>query len=668
MNSSSLSSPRDSQAVRALIQAGNFATAAQAAEQLLSIEPGFDEATDLRYMLAVALRYAGELDAASRALDELEALAPEFPRAHQERGHLERRLGHPDRALSAYQTATRLDPALVASWRALAELHHQAGHGSAAQEALAKLEQLSRWPAELLSATSLLNENRLEQAERICRVFLQQHKTHVEGMRLLAEIAIRLRILDDAEFLLETALELQPDHIPARVDYLNLLIRKTRFQAAHEQAQRLLQADPDNSAFRTSLAATLVGLGRHEEGIRLYQELIDAQPDNAVLRLNLGHAQKTAGHFDAAVTSYHRARQLRPDFGDAYWSLANTKTYRFEPDEIKAMIRHEASTGIRLDDRVHLCFALGKAQEDAGDFAASFASYERGNALKQQQTRYQDTATQHQVQKQIEVCTPQLFASHEGSGHPAPDPIFIVGLPRAGSTLLEQILASHSMVDGTLELHDILALAQRLRGRSSGPDARYPAVLRDLTPAQLYSFGEKYLADTQVYRGSAPLFIDKMPNNFLHLGLIKLILPNAKIIDARRHPMACCFSGFKQLFGEGQEFSYGLHEIGRYYSAYVRLMDHFDEVLPGFALRVMHEDVVDDLEGQVRRLLDFCGLPFESSCLEFHKTERSIRTPSSEQVKQPIYRSSVEQWRHFEPYLEPLKQALGPEILARYPF
>lgn len=668
MTSVSPSSPRDSQAVRALIQAGDFPAAARAAEQVLATQPELDEATDLRYMLAVACRYAGDLDAASTALDELERFTPEFPRAHQERGHLERRRGHIDRALSAYQTATRLDPALIASWRALADLHQQAGRKTATQQALGKLEQLSKWPPELLSATSLLNENRVEQAERICRGFLQQHKTHVEGMRLLSEIAIRLRILDDAEFLLETALELQPDHVPARVDYLNLLIRKTRFEAAHAQAERLLEADPDNSAFKTSLAATLVGLGRYEEGIALYQQLIEAQPDNAILHLNLGHAQKTAGDFHGAIANYRRARELRPDFGDAYWSLANTKTYRFDPSEIAAMTRHEEDAGTRLTDRIQLCFALGKAHEDAEHFAVSFQRYERGNALKQQELRYQDAATQRQVQKQIEVCTPELFAAHEGSGHPGADPIFIVGLPRAGSTLLEQILASHSMVDGTLELHDILALAQRLRGRSSGPDARYPAVLQDLTPEQLHSFGEKYLADTRVYRGTAPLFIDKMPNNFLHIGLIKLILPNAKIIDARRHPMACCFSGFKQLFGEGQEFSYGLHEIGRYYSAYVRLMDHFDAVLPGFVLRVMHEDVVDDLESQVRRLLEFCGLPFEAACLEFHKTERSIRTPSSEQVKQPIYRSSVEQWRHFEAYLEPLKQALGPDVLARYPF
>ncbi len=659
--------PRDSTDVRTMIQAGRFLDAARAVRRLLAAkQQETDDSRDLRYMLAVACRYAGDLEGASRALDELQQLSPEFPRAHQERGHLERRRGRLRQALAAFETATRLDPALVASWRALAEIHQQAGNADAAKQALNKLEKLSTWPPELLSATSLLNEDRLEQAERICRTFLKQYRAHVEGMRLLAEIAVRLRILDDAEFLLESALELEPDHVAARVDYLNVLIRRTRFEAAHEQASRLVENDPDNSAFRTSLATSLTGLGRYQDGIRLYQQLVQEQPRNAALHLNLGHALKTAGDFEAAVSSYRRAYELRPDFGDAYWSLANTKTYRFVPDEVAVMTQHEADPGTRLDDRIHLCFALGKAHEDAGDFAESFRSYERGNALKQREVRYQDAATQNQIEAQIEACTPELLAAHDGCGHPASDPIFIVGLPRAGSTLLEQILASHSMVDGTLELHDILALAQRLRG-SSRRDACYPAILRDLTPEQLQSFGEKYLADTRVYRGQAPFFIDKMPNNFLHIGLIKLILPNAKVIDARRHPMACCFSGFKQLFAEGQEFTYGLTEIGRYYKAYVRLMDHFDEVLPGFVLRVMHEDVVNDLEGQVRRLLDFCGLPFEEACLEFHKTERSIRTPSSEQVRQPIYRDSVEQWRHFEPFLEPLKQALGPEVLTRYP-
>ena len=271
------------------------------------------------------------------------------------------------------------------------------------------------------------------------------------------------------------------------------------------------------------------------------------------------------------------------------------------------------------------------------------------------------------IDSQIEVCTEELFARRQGVGFDAPDPIFVVGLPRAGSTLIEQILSSHSAVDGTMELHNILNLAKRLRGRDEpGEPPRYPRILNEIEADYFRRFGEQFMEDTRVYRGTAPFFVDKMPNNFFHIGLIKLILPNAKIIDARRHPMACCFSGYKQLFGEGQEFSYGLREIGNYYRQYIKLMDHWDNVLPGHVLRVEHEEVVEDLEGQVRRILDFCDLPFEQACVDYHQTERSIRTPSAEQVRQPIFRTSLEQWRHYESWLDPLKEALGPDVRARY--
>ncbi len=652
--------------IKALIQEGRFAEAAAAAEPLLERTTDVDERIDLLYMLAVAHRYNGSAEAAREALQRLEKEAENFPRLHQERGHLERGLGNRDAAIAAYRKATALDPALMASWRALAELYRADGETEPAEQALAKARQLAALPPELVSATNFLNENRLHKAEQLCRAFLQKNKTHVEGMRLLADIATRLKVYDDAEFLLETCLALEPDHLAAREQYLNLLIRKQRFEAAHQQAQRLLAADPANLSFRSSLAATLVGLGRFEEGIALYRELIARVPEQARLHLMLGHALKAPGHLDDAIASYRRAYAVKPDFGDAFWSLANIKTYGFTEAEMDQIQYYEAHPATGVDDRIHFCFAAGKGFEDRGDFARAFQYYERGNALKQRQVNYRDAVIQHQVNSQIEVCNRDLFKRQGDAGCPAQDPIFIVGLPRAGSTLLEQILASHSMVDGTMELHNILALAQRLRGRGNETASRYPAILHELESDYFRRFGEQYLEETRVYRAGAPLFIDKMPNNFVHIGLIRLILPNARIIDARRHPMACCFSGFKQLFGEGQEFTYGLDEIGRYYNAYVRLMDHWDEVLPGFVLRVMHEDVVEDLEGQVRRILDFCGLPFEERCLQFYETERSVRTPSSEQVKQPIYRDAVAQWRHFEPWLEPLKEALGPEILARY--
>jgi tetratricopeptide (TPR) repeat protein len=383
-----------------------------------------------------------------------------------------------------------------------------------------------------------------------------------------------------------------------------------------------------------------------------------------------GHAEKTIGRLEDAVASYRSAYGLQPLYGDAFWSLANTKTYRFTPDEVEHMRRAEASERIGVDDRIHMCFALGKALEDAAEYEESFTYYERGNLLKQGVVQHRRDFLERRVEAQISVCNEALFAAHAGVGAPATDPIFIVGLPRAGSTLLEQILASHSMVDGTMELPNIIALSQRLRSplgaAAAEGEGRYPAILAELDSDYFRRFGEQFVEDTRIYRGDAPYFIDKNPNNFFHIGLIRLILPNAKIIDARRHPLACCFSGFKQLFGQGQEFSYGLQEIGDYYRRYVELMGHWDEVLPGFVLRVQHEDVVEDLEREVRRMLDFCGLPFEEACLEFHATERSVRTPSSEQVRQPIYRSGLDAWQPYERWLAPLKRALGPDVRETY--
>jgi tetratricopeptide (TPR) repeat protein len=378
------------------------------------------------------------------------------------------------------------------------------------------------------------------------------------------------------------------------------------------------------------------------------------------MHLSIAHALKTMGHQMEAVESYRAAAAARPGFGDAYWSLANLKTYRFTAGEMEQMRAHEADPSTALVDRYHLCFALGKALEDRAEYAGSFRYYAEGNRLKHGEIRYKPELTERNTRLQQSICTAEFFAARRGVGCKSPDPIFIVGLPRAGSTLLEQILASHSQVEGTMELSDIPRLVSHLLGREmNDAQTRYPRILTELTAQQLQDFGEKYLADTRVYRTGRPFFIDKMPNNFRHLGLIHLILPNAKIIDARREPMACCFSNFKQLFANGQEFTYGLGDIGRYYRTYVELMQHWDEVLPGKVLRMQHEDVVEDLDGSVRRLLEFCGLQFEPACLTFWKTQRNVRTASSEQVRRPIFKEGLDQWRHFEPWLGPLKEALS---------
>ncbi|MEX2525709.1 MAG: sulfotransferase [Gammaproteobacteria bacterium] len=654
-------------AIKTLIRNGRFDDAVVRIRGFLESGPGESDEIEALYMLAVSQRYTRQFDAALATLEVLLSKDPDYSRAWQEQGHLYLALNDSDRATRAFTRAVQRNPSLIASWKALVNLHGRAGREQDAGRARQQVSYLVQLPPELISVLNFLHEGNLYKAEHLCRAFLQRNKDHIEGMRLLAEIGIRLKVYDDAEFLLESAVEFAPDHLPARVDYLNVLIRKTRWQQAYEQASILVEREPDNPAFRSSLATTLVGLGRFEEGIALYREILEQHPAQHELYLLIGHAQKTIGDFDDAVESYRTAYHIKPDFGDAFWSLANTKTYRFTDEEIEYIRFYEQSDDISTEDRIHMCFAAGKALEDRGEFDESFDYYERGNDLKRRQSGYDPPITDRRVHAQTEICTRELFEQRNGVGAEHPDPIFIVGLPRAGSTLLEQILASHSMVDGTMELHNILGLAQRLRGRNTEETSRYPAILQELEDDYFRRFGEQYIENTRVYRAGAPFFIDKMPNNFLHIGLIRLILPNAKIIDARRNPMACCFSGFKQLFGEGQYFTYGLHEIGRYYRAYVQLMDHWDEVLPGFVLRVMHEDVVDDLEGQVRRILEFCNLHFEQSCLEYHKTERSVRTPSSEQVRQPIYRSSVEQWRNYEKHLGPLKEALGPDILARYP-
>jgi tetratricopeptide (TPR) repeat protein len=446
-----------------------------------------------------------------------------------------------------------------------------------------------------------------------------------------------------------------------RYDYALTLLQRHKHAQAMAELEKLSASDPGNRAFKITYATACVGVGKTEEAVERYRAILTETPAAADIHLSMAHALKTLGRQNEAVQSYRAAYTLRPSFGDAYWSLANLKTYRFSDEELVRMREQEGSPSIRGEDRYHLCFALAKALEDRGEFAESFAYYERGNALKKAAIRFRIEPIERNARLQALVCTREFFAARSGYGCPNPDPIFIVGLPRSGSTLLEQILASHSEVEGTHELPDVLRLVGDLQGREpDDSDPRYPKVLRELPESEFARMGKKYIADTRIHRTSKARFIDKMPNNFRHVGLIHLMLPNAKIIDARREPMACCFSNFKQLFAAGQEFTYGIEDIARYYRSYVELMGHWDEVLPGKVLRVQYEQVVDDLQGEVRRILDFCGLDFEPTCLEFYKTERSIRTASSEQVRQPIFKAGVDQWRRYEAWLEPLKCALGP--------
>ena len=650
-----------------LAQAGDFSAALATLEKLSS---EIQASVPALYVRAVCLRYLDRRPDALSTLKQLLQADPDHVRAYQELGHNHVAARNADKALYGYSEAVKRDPALLSSWIPLVQLHAMQGDQQAQQFAQAQVDELSALPAQLLAAKSHLNQGDLESADALCRAFMQQNKQHVEGLRILAHIASEAQILDDAEFMLDSAVVFEPEHVGAKFDLVTVLLKRQKSADAHDRAKELIALDPENPEFITVLGSARMGIGDIDGAVDCFQSLIERGINLKSAYLLLGHALKTAGQLDGAVEAYQSLYQHFPDFGDAFWSLANTKTYAFAEAEMAHMLDYEQRKTTTVVDKVHFCFALGKALEDREDYATSFAFYDEGNRINRERSKSNTPLIEKRVQRQIDVCTKALFESRKDVGCQAADPIFIVGLPRAGSTLLEQILASHSQIDGTLELPHIMSLSRRLRGRVAprvDEEPRYPKILNELSNELLIQFGQQFIDDTQVFRQGAPYFIDKMPNNFLHIGLIKLILPNAKIIDARRHPMSCCFSGFKQLFAEGQEFTYGLKDIGTYYKEYVRLMDHWDEVLPGAVLRVQHEDVVADLENQVKRMLDYLGLPFEPECVEFYKTKRHVRTPSSEQVRQPIYTSGLDQWRHYEPYLEPLKQALGEDIMARYP-
>ncbi len=650
------------EAARTDLQRGKLGDAEGKCLDALRQMPDHHEAL---YLLTVIQRFS------KRPLESLANIArlidadPGNGRAYQERGHCLRALGRNDEALAAFQDAVAYNSGLLASWRVLADMHERAGRKEAAGFARQQCAYLESLPDELQAVIRLIQENRLRKAENLCRAYLQQHGHHTEAMRLLAEIGTKFNSYGEAEFLLESCIVLEPDNTNAHFDYVNVLHKRQKFGEALEQAQVLRRKAPGKPQFDLLYANQSLAVGDFDEAVGIYRTQLGEMPNNPTLHLSIGHALKTVGKQAEAIDAYRGAYRVAPDFGDAYWSLANLKTYRFEDAEIERMREHEAASATKLVDRYHLCFALGKALEDRGQYAASFDYYERGNRLKRDELKYDWRRISGEIDLQIEHVDGALLDSKRGSGNTARDPIFIVGLPRAGSTLIEQILASHSQIEGTMELPNILALAHKIDGRRRvGDEARYPGNLGELGKDELTGFGDAYVRDTMIHRKEGtPFFIDKMPNNFRHIGLIHMILPNAKIIDARRGAMSCCFSGFKQLFAEGQEFTYGLEEMGHYYRDYVRLMDHWNAVLPGQVLRVDYQDVVTDLEPQVRRLLDFVGVPFEPGCLDFHANERAVRTASSEQVRQPIFRSGLDQWENFAPYLDPLRAVLGPELV-----
>jgi len=638
------------------MQAGRFDDALAILLTTLQAQP---EDSEAHYLAAVCERFLQRFDAARGRLQGLLQREPDNGRALQELGHLERDLGHAEAAVDSYGRAIAANPALLASYRHRLTLLQKAGRDGEAATTAAQLARVEALPQPLLAVTDLLAQGRILKAEQLCRQFLQRTPHHPEGMRLLAEVGVRLGALEEAHFLLETACELEPENVALRIDLIRVLGKRQRFDESLAEVQRLLERAPDNLQFRSLQAIEQLQLGDYAAAIAGFDAILKQLPEDAVTLTSRGHALKTCGRSDEAIESYRRAAEGR-GHGEAWYALANLKTYRFSDAQLDRMRALLDAPDRGFMERVYLAFALGKACEDNGDYAESFSHYARGNALKRGQLRYRREQFTSEVDAQCEHAGMGLFEQHAGGGHPAADPIFIVGLPRSGSTLLEQIIAAHSHVDGTRELPNILSLAQRLRRRALPDGGRpgYPQVLTDLDADTLVGLGRDYIEQTRIHRAGAPRFIDKMPNNFRHIGLIQLILPNAKIIDARREPMACCFSNFQQLFAEGQEFSYDLTDLGHYYRDYGRLMAHWDQVLPGRVHRVQHEALLQDFEGELQRLLDYLELPFEEGCLRYWESDRAVRTPSSEQVRQPLYRSAMDKWHNFRPWLGPLERAL----------
>jgi predicted Zn-dependent protease len=641
------------------------ALAEEQAREILKAVPGHPIAT---LYLALARRAQNDDAGAFTILEPLARAHPNLSPVQYELGSVLAALGKSRGAVLAFSRAASLEPDNPAPWRALGDQYTLLGEGKAADHAYARQIKASVNDPQLLEAASALCDNRLAVGERLLRDFVKANPTDVAAIRMLAETGARLGAYDDAENLLARALELAPSFSAARHNYAGVLHRHMKSEAALAQVDILLKEDRANPNYRALRAAILVRIGEFQRAIESYEILLRDYPSQPKAWMGYGHALKTVGRQDEGIAAYRRSIELLPSLGESYWSLANLKTFRFSTEEIEAMQTQLANGETSEEDRYHLHFALGKALEDGAAYETSFEHYAKGNALRRSGIKYDADATREHVQRSKAVFTPEFFRAHEGAGCKARDPIFIVSLPRAGSTLIEQILSSHSAIEGTMELPDIFAIARSLSPRRKNTDpTNYPEVLKDIEPGRLEELGEEYLKRASIQRKlGRPFFIDKMPNNFMHLGLIRLILPNARIIDARRHPLACCFSNFKQHYARGQAFAYDQKEVGNFYRNYVELMAHFDTVLPGHVHRVFHETLVENPEGEVRKLLDYCGLPFEESCLRFYENDRAVRTASSEQVRRPISTEGLDQWRHYEAWLDLLKSALG-SVLDAYP-
>lgn len=633
-----------------LVQSGQFQQSIDLCQQRLSVDK-YDDST--LYLLAVCYRYIHKFSEAKNTLNKLIEVRPDYGRAFQELAHLCRAEQNIEMALSHYRQAVKYNPGLLASWQGIARL---ASHVEDLRVANNNINYLQSLPKALMSVYSFIYEGKLEKAEKLCRHFLTIEPKHAEAMRFLAKIAEKHHVLDDAEFLLESASKLAPDNHWVKFDYINVLYRRQKFELAHRLAKELYQALPDDYTALLTFANQQTAVGHYEEAIEHYQKLIALDENNPTAALMLGHVYKTIGRQSLAIEHYLLAVQREPTLCDAYWSLANLKTYRFSDEQLTQMKALVNLQKLPAGEKISLHFALAKALEDKKAFRESFSHYQQGNALKRKQVSYSREVMTNNFALQKSFFTPTVVEQLASLGHQSNEVIFVLGLPRTGSTLVEQILSSHSLIDGTLELPNILSYVQELNGRQyKEHKARYPKIMSSLAPESFEKLGQRYIDETQVFREKGRYFIDKMPNNFRHIGLIKTILPKAKIIDTRREIYSCCFAIYKQLFAEGQEFSYAFEDVVAYYRDYVDLMDHWHTLYPNDIFTLHYETLVEQPTDTIDTLFRFLGIEVESDCYQFFNTSRAVRTASAEQVRQPINRKGIEQWKNFAPYLDELK-------------
>ena len=624
------------------------------AAELLATFPGQPMALLFR---GIARRLMGNPAAAIEVLAPLCSALGDAPLPHLQLGLALRESGDADGANRAMRRAVSIKPDFSDAWLALADLLTATADSEGADQAFGRYIEHSMRDPRLLEPATLLRDGRTAEAEKLLRNELERHPNDVCALFMLADVAGRTERTDDAERLLRRCLDLAPGYRLARHNYAVVLMRQEKQAEALREVDALLAEEPANADVLNLKAAIHLRLGEYERAISVFEDILRAHPEEPGAWASLGHALRTVGRREQSIDAYRKAAAVAPGFGEAAWNLANLKTYRITDGELESMRRQLRRTDLRHEDRVHFNFAIGKALEDRRLFAESFRHYAEGNRLRRERLPYEAEEMSAYVRRCIEMFTPAFFAERAGCGASSPDPVFIVGLPRSGSTLVEQMLASHSAVEGTMELHHITDIAKRLARKGTGEG--YPGVLMTLEPHDFRELGELYLERASHQRRSGkPFFIDKMPNNFAHIGLLELIVPNARIVDVRRNPMASGLSLFTHHFASGQPFSYSLEDIGRYYRDYVDLMAHFDATLPGRVHRVEYEALVDDTGKVVRRLLEYCQLPFEESCLRYFDNSRAVSTPSSEQVRTPIFRDALEHWRNFAPWLQPLQEAL----------